>query len=213
MLNQTHRIGVLVYLLGSFAIAQPADPAKVGLDQQAQEMVKSLRFVDDEKTAHVTRLTANYLQQLQVLLGQRTEMLAKEGNGEASEINTQTATAYRVSRNSTVALRDAFVSHLNALMPPDLVDRIKDGVTGDWLHITRQRYEDMVPGMTYAQKAHIHGLLVEMRENAMMELGVGPQEKWVAKYRGIINNYISKQGYDFPSLAKAYDEKNGKKQD
>ena len=50
-----------------------------------------------------------------------------------------------------------------------------------------------------------------MRENPTLELGTKPQEQWVQKYRGIINNSIAKQRYDLGALAKAYDEKkNGK---
>jgi hypothetical protein len=74
-----------------------------------------------------------------------------------------------------------------------------------------QIYDEMVPGLTYPQRAHIIGLLTEMRENAMLELGTKPQEQWVHKYRGIINNYIARQGYDFATLSKAYDAKHAEK--
>ena len=60
------------------------------------------------------------------------------------------------------------------------------------------------------ERAHVVGLLTEMRENAMLELDAGPQEQWVHKYRGIINNYIARQGHDFSSLSKAYDAKTRK---
>lgn len=209
MTKFSHRIGIGLLsfcLLSPLAMAESSQ-SKEDLPGKSKSLVKALRFVDEEKTEQVTRLTTAYLQQLRILLDQRTQMLAKEGKDEASEINTQTAAAYRVTRNSTVALRDAYVAQLNALMPPALVDRVKDGLTDDWLHVTRQKYDEMVPQLSYAQKAHIFGLLVEMRENAMMEIGTGAQEKWVGKYRGIINNYIAKQGYDFTALSDAYEAK------
>jgi hypothetical protein len=112
-----------------------------------------------------------------------------------------------VCRNSSVALRDAYVIQLNALMTPTQVERIKDGITEDWFHRTLQVYDEMVPELTYPQRAHIVGLLAEMRENAMLELGTSAQEKWVDKYRGIINNWLVKEGYDFGALSKAYSEK------
>ncbi len=180
--------------------------------QQATVFVKAMRFSDADKTERVTKLTADYLRQLRHILNQRQETLDKLGKSqESAEINTRTSEAWVICRNSSVALRDAYVTQLNALMTPTQVERIKDGITTDWFHIVLQSYDEMVPNLTYAQRAHVVGLLTEMRENTMLELGVGPQEKWVDKYKGIINNYISRQGYDFTALSKSYDAKRNEK--
>ena len=195
------------------ALAQPATgtPAGDEFAQRASAIVKPMRFSDADKTEHVTALTASYLRQLGQVLAQRQAALDAAGEGATPEIDRQVTDAYRICRDSTLALRDAYVARLNAVMTPQQVERVKDGITGDWLHRTAQVYDEMVPALTYPQRAHIMGLLVEMRENAMMEVDAGRQEKWVDKYRGIINNYLVAQGHDFTALSKAYDAKRQEK--
>jgi hypothetical protein len=193
----------LILLLPFAASAQPATaPADL-----PATLARSMRFSDADKTDRVAALTADYLRQLQQALDQRQAALARLGEGSTPEIDKQTVDAYRACRTQSLALRDAYVAQLNTLMTPFQVERIKDGLTGDLFHHLVQLYDEMVPGLKHAERAHIASLLTEMRENAMLETDPERQRKWGEKYRGIINNYISKQGYDFKSLAKAYDEK------
>ncbi len=142
------------------------------------------------------------------MIDQLNEYIKRLGeNAQLAEVDQQRSDAWRIGRNSAVALRDSLVIQLDTLMTPYQVERIKDGITADWYARTVELYDQMVPDMTYAQRAHIAGLLTEMRENAMLELDAGPQEQWVNKYRGIINNYLSAQGHNFGALSKAYEEK------
>jgi hypothetical protein len=196
----------LMLLLSSVAIANPTtaptDPAA---------FVKAMRFVDADKTEKVTALTVDYLRQLQAVLDQRQASLDKIGEAEKPEVDRQTVDAYRVCRTASLALRDSYVAQLNGLMTSFKVELIKDGLTGDLYHHTVQLFDEMVPNLTRAQRAHIAGLLTEMRENAMLETDPERQRKWAEKYRGILNNYVAKQGYDFKSLARAYQEKKNAK--
>lgn len=198
---------------GSVRSAIPTTaPAGDAFDQRAAAIVQPMRFSDADKTESVTKLTADYLRNLRKILDDRQAALDKigQGTGPTPEIDKQSAEAWMVSRKAAVALRDAYVARLVPLMTPYQIERIKDGITEDWFPRTLQVYDEMIPNLTYPQRAHIVGLLTEMRENAMLELAPDPQEKWADKYRGIINNYISKQGHDFTALSKAYEAKKGK---
>jgi hypothetical protein len=192
----------------SAPVTQPAtEPGVVRMEG----FVKAMRFSDADKTDRVTRLTSDYLRSLQHVLDQRARTLAQAGEAEKSpEVDQQVTEAWRVCRALSVALRDAYVTQLNALMTPAQVERVKDGLTRDAFHQTLQVYDEMVPGMTYAQRAHVVALLHEMRENAMLEIDARPQEQWVHKYRGIINNYIAAQGHDFKALSQAFEARQSK---
>ena len=192
-------------LFAATASAQNA-AAENPFRDQATAIVQPLRFADNDKTERAAQLTANYLRQIDVLTAQRRAALEASGQAtpEAPEVNHQTADAWQVCRDSTAPLRDAFAAQLAAIMPPALVDRVKDGITRDAYHHELQRFDRLAPNLSYPEKAHIAGLLVEMRENAMLEIDPKLQTQWVHKYRGIINNYIAAQGYDFHALAKAY---------
>ncbi len=179
---------------------------------RATEFVTAMRFSDADKTRRVIELTADYLRDLSLVLEQRRAALESLGQSDHPEINLQTAEAWRVARALSVALRDAYVVQLSVLMTPTQVERVKDGITRDAFHHTLQIYDEMIPGLTHAHRAHIVGLLTEMRENAMLEIDAGPQEKWVDKYRGIINNWLTRQGYDFATLSKAYEANRSRRQ-
>ena len=57
-------------------------------------------------------------------------------------------------------------------------------------------YNDMLPNLTEAQKEYIYNALVEAREHAMDGGSSKEKHAWFGKYKGRINNYLSKQGYD-----------------
>ncbi len=198
---------------GPAGSANPATaPAGDAFHDRAAGIVQAMRFRDADKSETVTRLTAGYLRDLDRILDDRRAALERigQGSGPTPEIDKQSADAWMASRNSAVALRDAYVARLAALITPYQVERVKDGITNDCFPRTLQIYDEMVPDLTYPQRAHVVGLLTEMRENAMLELAADAQEKWVDKYRGIINNYIAKQGHDVTALSKTYDAKQKK---
>lgn len=192
------------------AVAQPVTvPAGDAFTQQADAVVRAMRFSDADKTDAVIALTADYTRQLKQVLDTRQAKLKSLGEATAKspEVDQQISAAWKDGRKSALALRDAYVAQLNGRMTPYQVERIKDGLTRDWFPKLVELYDDMVPGLTQPQRAHVAGLLTEMRENTMLELDAKPQEEWAKKYRGIINNYIAKQGHDFNKLAKEYDAK------
>ena len=199
---------------GSSAPTTASAPAAVGdaFDQRAAAVVQPMRLRDPDRSEAAARLTAGYLRELRKILDARQAALERvgQGTGPTPEIDKQSADAWMAGRKVAVALRDAYAAGLAALMTPYQVERVKDGITADCFPRTLQVYDEMVPGLTYPQRAHVVGLLAEMRENAMLELDADAQKQWVDKYRGIINNYIAAQGHDFTALSKAYDAKRGK---
>lgn len=200
---------------GPSAAQTTAPSAETGLEAavaRTSAFVVAMRFSDADKTERVVQLTSQYVRDLQRLLDEREATLARLGEaGAGAEVDQQVTEAWRTCRSASVALRDQYVAQLAALMTPAQVERVKDGLTRDWFHVTLQTYDEMVPGLTYPQRAHVVALLHEMRENAMLEIDPKPQEQWVGKYRGIINNYVARQGHDFAALSKAYEQKRATK--
>lgn len=93
-------------------------------------------------------------------------------------------------------IRDAFVKRLSADLSPEQVDRVKDGLTYDVLHVTERAYHEMIERLTDAQKAMIHERLVEARDLAISEGSSDGKHAVFGKYKGRINNELSQQGYD-----------------
>ena len=57
------------------------------------------------------------------------------------------------------------------------------------------------------QKKYIYNALVEAREHAMDGGSSKEKHAWFGKYKGRINNYLSKQGYDLNKESKDWHER------
>lgn len=87
------------------------------------------------------------------------------------------------------------------------IETIKNEMTYNVLPITYKGYVDMLPSLTEVQKKQILTYLTEAREKAMD--GGSSKEKhwWFGKYKGKINNYLSKEGVETKEARKVWEEK------
>jgi hypothetical protein len=93
-------------------------------------------------------------------------------------------------------LHRQFLARLGKDLTPAQVDGVKDGMTYGVLEVTYNAYQDELPALTDAQKAQIFSWLKEAREYAMDAGSSKEKHAWFGKYKGRINNYLSKEGYD-----------------
>ena len=93
-------------------------------------------------------------------------------------------------------LHAAYLAKLSAVLTPQQVDMVKDGMTYGVLALTYKAYCEKLPNLTDGQKAYILASLTEAREHAMDGGSSKEKHAWFGKYKGRINNYLSAQGYD-----------------
>ncbi|MEO8404967.1 MAG: DUF3826 domain-containing protein [Chitinophagaceae bacterium] len=93
-------------------------------------------------------------------------------------------------------LHNAFVAHIKGRLTDSQVDQVKDGMTYRVFPITYTAYLDMIPTLTTEQKAQIYDWLKEAREVAMDAESSDKKHAMFGIYKGRINNYLSKAGYD-----------------
>ena len=82
------------------------------------------------------------------------------------------------------------------------VEQIKDEMTYNVVRATYDGFLDMIPQLTEAQKQYILEQLKEAREIAMDQGSSSAKHAVFGKYKGRINNYLSKEGYDLKQLSK-----------
>lgn len=111
------------------------------------------------------------------------------------------------------ALHETYISKLSALLTPQQVDKVKDGMTYNVLHVTYTAYQDKIPTLTDTQKNKIYTWLHEARELAMDEGSSENKHKVFGKYKGRINNYLSSEGYDLKKEEKDWQERLRKKRE
>lgn len=93
-------------------------------------------------------------------------------------------------------LHSAYLARLSAVLNPQQVNKVKDGMTYSVLEVTYNAYVDELPQLTDQQKATILADLTEAREHAMDAESSEKKHAWFGKYKGRINNYLSSQGID-----------------
>jgi hypothetical protein len=104
-------------------------------------------------------------------------------------------------------LHAAFVARLQALLTPEQVDAVKNGMTYNVLNVTYKAQLDMIPTLTGEEKQQILIWLLEARELAMDASSSKSKHAWFGKYKGRINNYLSARGYDLTKEREAWNER------
>ena len=93
-------------------------------------------------------------------------------------------------------IRDDFLKRLSADLSPEQVEKVKDSLTYNVVHVTERAYGDMIERLTDDQKRMIHEHLIAARDQAMVEGSSEAKHAVFGKYKGRINNELSRQGYD-----------------
>lgn len=110
---------------------------------------------------------------------------------------------------------NAYIAQLlGAGLSYEQVDEIKNGMTYGVMPLTYDGFKDMLQDLTDEQEQKIWVWLYEARERAMDQSSSDDKHKMFGKYKGRINNYLSKEGYDLNKESKAWHErmrKEGKK--
>ena len=99
------------------------------------------------------------------------------------------------------------MARLSVELTPEQVDKVKDGMTYGVVGITYKRYLELFPNLKDEQKREILANLVEAREYAMDAGSSEEKHAIFGKYKGRINNYLSKAGYDMKQAEKNLAEK------
>ena len=102
------------------------------------------------------------------------------------------------------ALHRRFVARLAAQLTPAQVDQVKDGMTYGVVPITLEGYQQMLPELTDEQRREIHAQLLEAREYAMDAGSSDAKHAVFGKYKGRINNYLSRAGIDLKQAEKEW---------
>ena len=93
----------------------------------------------------------------------------------------------------------AFPADLSLFLTEEQIEAVKDGMTYGVLKITYDSHLDMIPSLKKEEKAQIYAWLKEAREFAIDAENSDRKHAFFGKYKGRINNYLAKRGYDLKS--------------
>ena len=89
-----------------------------------------------------------------------------------------------------------FLADLSMYLNPQEIDKVKDVMTFDVVRVTYEAQCDMIPTLKEEEKRQIMAWLIEARELAIDAESSKKKHEVFGKYKGRINNYLTKRGYD-----------------
>ena len=90
----------------------------------------------------------------------------------------------------------AFHASLSLFLNEEQIEAVKDGMTYGVVKVTYEATLDMIPSLKEEEKVQIYAWLVEAREFAMDAENSNKKHAAFGKYKGRINNYLAKRGYN-----------------
>lgn len=179
--------------------------------QRAEKIAAALKLDDPAKAARVRDLIAQQYADLSVIHSARDAAI-KAAKEKGATDKTAGMEAMKVARDSATAAQDKlhpeYLARLAVELTPAQIDQVKDGMTYGVAPLTFRVYQEMLPNLTDGQKSQLLAWLNEAREHAMDASTSEEKHAWFGKYKGRINNYLSKAGIDMKQAEKEMSERN-----
>lgn len=218
------KLGVL-FLLFAFcklSAQQYADPEYIKVtNERATKIVEKLALNNKKKETAVTNIIAQQFRDLSKIQDGRDAEIKKVKDNSSLAKEKQNAEIDKLKADADKSIDKLHKSYLKKLasqLNGAKITEVKDGMTYGVLPITVTAYNDMIPTLTKEEKEYIYNALVEARELAMDGGSSKEKHAWFGKYKGRINNYLSKRGYDLTKEREGWNkriaekEKNKKKE-
>ena len=175
---------------------------------RSQKIVDKLGLTDGETALNVRNVIANRYFLLNDIYEKRDAAVkeAKEKlTGDAKNAAVQAAENAKDSE----LYRHHFEleSNLSLFLTGEQIEAVKDGMTYGVVKVTYEAQCDMIPTLKDYEKKQILAWLKEAREYAMDAENSNKKHAAFGKYKGRINNYLSKQGYDLTKEREAWYER------
>ena len=165
---------------------------------RSKKIVDKLELKNAAVAQNVLNIVANRYFELNDIFSKRdtavNRMKRSALKGEAKNI----ALNYAQMEKEAALYRShfAFPADLSLYLNESQVEAVKDGITFGVVKVTYDATLDMIPSLKGEEKTQILAWLKEGREFALDAETSNKKHEAFGKYKGRINNYLSKRGYD-----------------
>lgn len=172
--------------------------------KRSQKIVDKLDLKDKAQAEAVLHIIANRYFELNDIYEVRDQKLAeaKQLEGEMKQLKSDLAKYECESK--LYRSHFAFPATLGIYLNDEQVTAVIDGMTYGVVKVTYDSHLDMIPSLTEEEKTQILAWLVEARELAVDAENSNKKHGVFGKYKGRINNYLSKRGYDLKAEREAW---------
>lgn len=178
------------------SIGRPADYVK-SIVGRSQKIVDKLELKNNQKD--VLHIIANKYFKLNDIYSKRDSLIKKLKNDSLIQKEIRNEKMLAVQNEKEAALYRShfgFAADLSLFLTDKQIEQVKDGMTFNVVSVTYNSTLDMIPSLTEEEKAQILAWLKEAREFAVDAESSEKKHEAFGKYKGRINNYLAKRGYD-----------------
>lgn len=175
------------------------------ITERADKIVATLGIDDPSRAERVRDLLVNQyrgLREIHDAIAAKTAEASKTAGADPTVVTAWVAVARVQGSVKLSQLHRYFLARLATELTPEQVNQVKDGMTYGVVQVTYNRYLEMLPELTDEQKREILASLLEAREYAMDGGSSEEKHKIFGQYKGRINNYLSKAGYNLKQAEK-----------
>lgn len=203
--------GILIFLLFTSALhaveldSRNRDPKYVEtIVDRSKKIVDKLELKETAAATNVLNIVANRYFKLNDIYNRR-DSLVKVANSLPAEAKNAAITAAQNEKDAALYRSHfAFDGDLSLFINASQIEAVKDGMTYGVVKVTYDSTLDMIPSLKEEEKAQILAWLKEGREYAIDAENSHKKHEAFGKYKGRINNYLSKRGYDLVKEREAW---------
>lgn len=197
-------LAAAVILAFGTATANAVELDKQGRDPQyvitiigrAQKVTDALGITGTDKGTQVLNIVANRYFKLNDIYSERDSIKKVAGTltGDAKKQKQQEAESTKDMK--LYRSHFGFIADLSLYLTDSEVEKVKDVMTYNVVNVTYKAQCDMIPTLKEEEKVQILAWLKEAREYAIDAESSRKKHEAFGKYKGRINNYLSKRGYN-----------------
>ena len=175
------------------------DPKYVeSIVNRSQKIVDKLRLTDVKAAEDVCNIIANRyfeLNDIYEVRDAKVKKIKESGLSGAAKDDALKAAEYEKDA-ALYRSHFAYPANLSLFLDEKQIEVVKDGMTYGVVKVTYDATIDMIPSLKEEEKAQIYAWLIEAREFALDAENSDKKHAAFGKYKGRINNYLAKRGYD-----------------
>ena len=175
------------------------DPQYVeSIVKRSQKIVDKLGLTDVKVAEDVRNVIANRYFELNDIYEVRDAKVKKIKESRLSGAAKDDALKAAEYEKDAALYRShfAYPANLSLFLDEKQIEVVKDGMTSGVVKVTYDATIDMIPSLKEEEKAQIYAWLIEAREFALDAENSDKKHAAFGKYKGRINNYLVKRGYD-----------------
>ena len=175
------------------------DPQYVeSIVKRSQKIVDKLGLTDVKVAEDVRNVIANRyfeLNEIYEVRDAKVKKIKESGLSGAAKDDALKAVEYEKDA-ALYRSHFAYPANLSLFLDEKQIEVVKDGMTYGVVKVTYDATIDMIPSLKEEEKAQIYAWLIEAREFALDAENSDKKHAAFGKYKGRINNYLAKRGYD-----------------